>query len=279
MNPAKQKQCALDDCPDAVVSLDSHGRVIRWNDAAVALLQVKRDQALGRDFEDVLKLTARGTTERFPERRWAAVGDGAPVAVEVTEWTSTDHGVPSRHLCVRDATLRFELEGEQERVQVTLRRQARSDALTGVANRYEFEERLAAALQHQADGGGHVALVVVDLDGFKPINDSYGHAVGDEVLAAVGQRLAAAVRKDDTVARFGGDEFVVLSRLQNDATPATLTARLRSALAHPVTTSAGPLTVEASLGVAVSDSDMGTQDLLRRADKAMYRVKLARSNS
>ncbi len=279
MNHSAQAHCALDDCPDAVISLDAQDRVVRWNAAAAALLGVQPDEALGRELGDVVRLTARGTTDRFPERQWACARGGAGVAVEVTGWTSTDHGVESRHLCLRDATARLEMEGEQERVEVTLRRQARSDALTGLANRYEFEERLAAALQHEADGAGQVALVVVDLDGFKPINDSFGHAVGDEVLAALGQRLAAAVRREDTVARFGGDEFVVLSTLQAGTNPATMIARLRRALADPVTTSAGQLTVGSSLGVAVSDSDIGMQDLLRRADKAMYRVKLARTSS
>ncbi len=120
-----------------------------------------------------------------------------------------------------------------------------------------------------------MALIVADLDGFKPINDSYGHAVGDEVLAAVGRRLRSCVRDSDTVSRVGGDEFVILTRVSTHREPTELAARIRAALRDPVRTSEGVLTVGASLGIAVAELGSNAADLLRQADRAMYRVKLA----
>ncbi|MEX2291256.1 MAG: GGDEF domain-containing protein [Mycobacteriales bacterium] len=165
------------------------------------------------------------------------------------------------------------METEGDRAAAVLRRQARFDALTGLANRYELEEQLTRALE--APEQGRVALLVADLDGFKPINDSYGHAVGDEVLAAVARRLRSCVRDNDTVARLGGDEFVILTRVTAAVEPTELAARIRKALRDPVQTSEGVLKVAASLGVAVAELGSDASDLLRQADRAMYRVKLA----
>jgi diguanylate cyclase (GGDEF)-like protein len=267
--------CALDACPDAVISHDQDGTVTRWNHAAACLLGLDSAFALGRQCEELLSFQPRDTTGGFPERRWAVTPDGVKRAVEVTQWHGVDHGVLSLHLWLRDASARMELESEQEKVAADLRREARLDALTGLANRYEFEDRLEDALRRH-DAPGELALVVIDIDGFKPINDTHGHAIGDEVLAAVALRLTAAVRDGDTVARFGGDEFVVLCELNDGCDPGAMATRVRNALTDPVSTTVGPLTVSASVGFAVDQSGSDSQDLLRRADKAMYRSKPAR---
>lgn len=266
----------LDDFPSPVVSVDPHGHIIRWNRAATQLFGVPQDEACGLPLDEVLTLTERDASGQFPERKWAHVPDADAVPVEVTRWSTEVQGVRTDHLCVRDASGRVVVERAQDEETIALRRQARSDALTGLANRYELEDRLAALLS-RPEVASRLALAVVDLDGFKPINDTYGHAVGDEVLAAVAQRIAAAVRKEDTVARLGGDEFVVLSTLPAGARATYVTERIRRALADPISTSAGSFTIGASVGIALADADSDGQDLLRRADKAMYRVKLARS--
>lgn len=268
---------ALDQFPDAVITTDGAGAVVRWNAAATALLDVSADRALGRPLAELVQLTPRDDTGRHPARQWATSGE-VTVPVEVTAWESrTAEGV-ERHLCLRDATQRVADEAEVARAEALLRRQARFDALTGLANRYELEERLDEALAQARNE--QVACVVVDLDGFKPINDSFGHAVGDEVLAAVAARLKAAVRDrdgrgPDTVARLGGDEFVILTAT-DPAGPAAIVQRIREALAGAITTSAGPLHIGASVGIAISQSDSDGDDLMRRADKAMFRTKLAR---
>jgi diguanylate cyclase (GGDEF)-like protein/PAS domain S-box-containing protein len=261
----------LDACPDAVVSVSTQGRVIRWNAACARLLGLPADAALGRPVTDVLSLTARDLTGRFPERQWASAGGGRR-PVELTRWTASDGEREITHLCLRNARDRVTHEDEQARVVDALRRQARSDALTGLANRLDLQERLHSALDQAA--ARQVGLLVVDLDGFKAINDTHGHAVGDEVLAAVASRLQSCVRAEDTVARLGGDEFVVLTPLAHATDPQVMADRIRLALTDPITTSAGPLSVGASVGMAVSEPGTGPDDLLRRADKAMYRDKL-----
>ncbi len=270
---------ALDAFPDAVVTTDDAGITIGWNAAAAALLHLPADVALGQALADLVELTHRDHTGRYPARRWVTAGE-VTVPVEVTAWQSSDGEGLEHHLCLRDATGRVADEAEVARAEALLRRQARFDALTGLANRYELEERLAEALADSRDG--QVACVVVDLDGFKPINDSFGHAVGDEVLAAVAGRLKAAVRDGDgrgadTVARLGGDEFVILTGT-DPAGPAATVQRVRQALSAPITTSAGPLRIGASVGIATSQSDSDADDLLRRADKAMFRSKLGRTH-
>jgi diguanylate cyclase (GGDEF)-like protein len=269
---------ALDRFPDAVISTDVDGTVVRWNAAAAALLDLPPEQALGRVVSDLVHLGPRDTTGRYPARQWATT-HRLTVPVEVAVWESGSGAELERHLCLRDATQRVADEDEVARAEALLRRQARYDALTGLANRYELGERLTDALAGSPEG--HVACVVVDLDGFKPINDSFGHAVGDEVLAAVAARLKAAVREGngrgpDTVARLGGDEFVILTAT-DAAGPAAIVQRVRQALAGPISSSAGPLRIGASIGIAVSRRDGDADDLLRRADKAMFRIKLARN--
>lgn len=264
---------ALEAFPEALVSSDTDGCITRWNAPCEELLGLTAEQALGRPRDEVLRLVERDTTGQFPDRLWAVVVDRR-VAVEVIEWHAAGGAAPLTHLCLRSAVHRLSHESALARTAEELRVQARSDALTGLANRYELEERLAAALSRTSSG--QVALVVIDLDGFKPINDTFGHSVGDEVLAAIGARLRAAVREGDTVGRLGGDEFVVLTWTTDAVSPAAVTARLREALADPVSTSAGMLRVGASLGIAVGAPGGDAGDLLRRADKAMYRVKLLR---
>jgi diguanylate cyclase (GGDEF)-like protein len=276
MEPSRAAGCrALDAFPEPVVTLDPAGLIKGWNRAASRLFELGRSAALGRVFTDVIQLKGRDSSGRFPERQWAVCG-ARTLAVEVTRWSSADgDGGRFEHLCLRDASDRLATEKQADRVAALLRRQARSDALTGLANRYELDERLTAAL---AEGDRtKVALVVIDLDGFKPINDSFGHGVGDEVLAAVAARLRGCVREGDTVARLGGDEFVIVTSVSASVQPSEVTGRVRAALSGPFTTTAGPLSVGASVGIAVGDADSDASELLRRADKAMFRVKLARS--
>lgn len=174
----------------------------------------------------------------------------------------------------RDVTERRALEAQ-------LRRQALHDPLTGLPNRTLFRDRLDRSLARAARGGETVALLFLDLDDFKAVNDSLGHGAGDELLVAVGERLLELLRSADTVARLGGDEFTVL--LDNGATEdeASRTAeRILRGLKPPFTIRDHELTINASIGVAVSaEKDQRPEDLLRRADLALYRAKRAGKRS
>jgi diguanylate cyclase (GGDEF)-like protein len=149
--------------------------------------------------------------------------------------------------------------------------QASHDQLTGVANRVGFTERLSSA------AGASLALFYIDLDAFKPVNDSFGHDVGDELLRAVARRLDKVVRHADTVARLGGDEFVVLVEdVADEATIATVARRLESAFAEPFAIGDQRFAIGASIGRAVWPLDVESPDaLLAHADAAMYAVKRA----
>jgi diguanylate cyclase (GGDEF)-like protein/PAS domain S-box-containing protein len=168
----------------------------------------------------------------------------------------------------RDVTPRKGLEEE-------LRRQAFHDSLTGLANRALFADRLEHALARTHRSGQSIAVLFIDLDDFKTVNDSLGHGEGDRLLVAVAERLVGAVRAGDTIARMGGDEFAVLIEDPVEAeAPEVVAQRLLSALEAPFEQGAKELFVHASVGVAASTSRSQTADeLLRDADVSMYTAK------
>ncbi len=148
------------------------------------------------------------------------------------------------------------------------------DPLTGLPNRELFMDRLDGALRRATRARHEVAVIFLDLDRFKLINDSLGHEVGDQVLIAVADRLNAAMRATDTIARFGGDEFTVLCESVNDENDCVEVAqRLVEAMAQPLALQSGEVFVSLSVGIALSSAGTSGADMLRNADVAMYRAK------
>lgn len=166
---------------------------------------------------------------------------------------------------VRDTSRRKELESRLEH-------NATHDVLTGLPNRALLYERL----QQQLDGTAEFAVLCVDLDGFKKVNDELGHSVGDAVLSAVAARLVSCVPATDTVARRSGDEFVVIHT--EPETAAVLARRLVDTASVPMTIGAWTGTVGLSIGIAVGGPHAGAEELLRAADSAMYEAKAAGRN-
>lgn len=156
-----------------------------------------------------------------------------------------------------------------------LRHMAQHDHLTGLPNRALFSDRLGNELARAKRQGGHFALIFVDLDYFKPINDSFGHATGDLLLRQVAQRMKESIRASDTVGRIGGDEFVVLMPMLADADAARLLAeKLRHVIAQPFVLDGRELRISCSLGVALYPDDGADEiSLTKRADEAMYMAK------
>lgn len=155
---------------------------------------------------------------------------------------------------------------------------AHHDALTGLPNRAMFEDRLHQAVMRAERNDTGFALLYVDLNDFKPVNDAHGHAVGDELLRQVAQRLAGAVRRADTVARIGGDEFAILLMDQQNARDAAsmVCEKCHAVLATPIRVADLALTVGASIGIALYPADGSTADrLIAHADHAMYAAKRA----
>lgn len=273
---------------DAVTIVDAAGRYLYVSPAVRAQFGYSPTDAIGRSFRDFVHpddvhlfadalRTAGGApvTQRYRVRH----ADGSWRQVESVGRDLRDEpAVRGTVFNTRDVTERAELEA-------ALVRQAYHDALTGLANRAYFGDRLGEALARAESAGSpeRVAVLVLDLDGFKAVNDSLGHAAGDALLVEVAGRLLQATRGGDIVARLGGDEFaVLLERVQEDADAVAVAERVLAALDPTFTVSGRRMVVRVSVGIARgAPAPDGSSDarpaaapaLLRNADMAMYEAK------
>ncbi len=184
--------------------------------------------------------------------------------------------VASDEMFVNELAHILTLAIEQDRHAMWLAKKAFHDDLTGLANRALLRDRLEHALRRSQRSSSTVTLLLLDLDGFKLINDSRGHAAGDRLLADVAERIRAQVRGGDTPARIGGDEFAVLVEDSNSETATALAERILDTLREPFTSAEGNLFVRASVGIADnSEPSVDADELLVRADLAMYAAKAA----
>jgi diguanylate cyclase (GGDEF)-like protein len=169
----------------------------------------------------------------------------------------------------------------RDRAESALRQLALRDPLTGLANRDLLADRITQGLARAQRSGGSCGVVFIDLDRFKALNDAFGHARGDELLRRIAPRIARAVRPSDTVARFGGDEFVVVcDTLDGEETLRTVAARVLAAVAEPVVLPDGEIAITATAGLALSGPGcVSPEELLRDADAAMYAAKRGGSGS
>jgi diguanylate cyclase (GGDEF)-like protein/PAS domain S-box-containing protein len=251
--------------PNPVLECDADGRVVYANPAAARLaaeLGTRIEHALpGPGHADLVRgALASGATVRGVE---------VPVEGRVLSWSYHPHRpLELVHCFAEDVTARRAMEAR-------LRHEALHDPLTGLPNRRLLMDRLSATLDRGRRRGGGTALLFIDIDRFKLVNDSLGHPLGDRLLTVVAERLRGAVAEADTVARFGGDEFAVLL----DGAPGAEGARraaesIQRALAAPVTLDGFELFATASIGIAVSGAQAdGPETLLRGADAAMHRAR------
>ncbi|GLY94913.1 hypothetical protein Acsp02_21680 [Actinoplanes sp. NBRC 103695] len=183
-----------------------------------------------------------------------------------------DQSVAGLVITMRDVTERRRLERE-------LTHQAFHDSLTGLANRTLFADRLEHALARGSRDGSVVGVLFIDLDDFKIVNDTLGHAVGDQLLQAVADRIAGALRADDTAARLGGDEFAALvENVQDPGAVEETAARILAALREPILVDGGALQANASIGITTTPEADTAAELLRQADLALYVAKGAGKN-
>ena len=206
---------------------------------------------------------------------WPVVVDGQVEACLVL-WRRADEAAD--HTCsmrIENLARITSLVLERHRSASALEHAAFHDALTGLCNRSRFFERLTRALDEPSPGSV-VGVLYVDLDGFKPVNDRFGHGAGDEVLRTVARRLAAAVRAEDLVARMGGDEFAILCPGTDTAGLEVLAERVTRVVGEPIGLGVGTVSVGASVGVASSPPGACSVDgLVDAADQALYSAKAA----
>ena len=191
--------------------------------------------------------------------------DGTVVHVEA-HGSCLEDGSEERVWIWRDVTERKELE-------LQLSHQSLHDPLTGVANRALLRDRADHALRRAARTGSPVSVLFCDIDDFKTLNDSLGHAAGDDILGIVAARLGGCVRDSDTVARYGGDEFAILLEDVDTETASALAERILSVVSYEVSIQTRVLHPSVSIGIATASPDTTTDDLVRNADIAMYTAK------
>ena len=260
-----------------VLFIHRDGVVLEVNSAGERLFKVPAEDLIGRPVlslftEDSTPALIRRTQcpplDRRPEEIEAQAFDGTPVTVEISCQIIEYLGKTATAVALRDLT-------DRKRDEARIRHLARHDALTNLPNRYNLQERLDQALDTAAQHRHRLAVIYIDLDRFKPVNDLHGHAAGDALLVQVSKRILAEIQPVDTLARIGGDEFVMVitSEPQPERT-SLLASRIIEALRRPFQVEGQHIEIGASIGIALYPEDGGNADtLVRAADTAMYRVK------
>jgi diguanylate cyclase (GGDEF)-like protein/PAS domain S-box-containing protein len=230
---------------------------------------------------ELLAEMAHGGLEHYQLEKRYLNRDGETIWVHVDAALERDTNGHAAFaiMMIQDVTERRQAEDELRCQAEITEHQASHDSLTGLANRSRFRSEIELALRDASRSGKRTALMMLDLDRFKDINDSLGHHAGDAVLTEIATRLRAAVRTTETIARLGGDEFGLLIPIVSDASDVTAIAqRVLGALDGPVSIEGVELTVDASIGVALFPDDAQDSDaMLKLADVAMYRAKADQS--
>ena len=255
------------------------GVLIDVNESLVAMLGRSRDDLIGRTVEEIshpddwqrnIRLEAQAADNEVDnyrmEKRYVR-GDGGVVWART--WVSIMDDGEGDTLAIAHIEDVTEQRHNAERLEWA----ASHDGLTGLPNRFRFLERLGAYLE--AAPPGSIAVLFIDIDNFKVINDSLGHDAGDQLLQAMSERLRSVVRDRDLLGRFGGDEFIVMLRdVSGSYDPFQVAEALRAEIAQPLEIDGAELFVTASIGITISDREgVTTTEMLRDADAAMYRAK------
>jgi len=285
-NEKERAQVTLNSIADAVVCTDVDGSLSYLNSAAERLTQWTSAEALGRRLEDVFHIVDTQTREVIPNLMSLAVAQNKisklpPLCILIrhdgSELPIEDSCAPihARDGRITGAVMVFQDVSETRALSQKLVHQASHDSLTGLPNRAVLSDRLALAAAAARRHKSSFALLFLDVDRFKQINDSLGHSIGDRLLQAIALRLTDCVRESDTVSRQGGDEFVLMLIDISGTRDATVCAeKICETLRLPFILDAHELHVSASIGIAICPQDGIEADaLLRNADSAMYEAK------
>lgn len=282
----ERAQVTLNSIGDAVLTTDTAGNVTYLNLVAETMTGWQRDEALGRPLAEVFHIVDGASRETAPNPAQLAMREDRTVGLasdcvllhrDGVEASIEDSAAPihDREGRVTGAVIVFHDVSESRAMAAKMAHLAHHDFLTGLPNRALLTERLSQAIGLARRRRKQVALLFLDLDYFKHINDSLGHAIGDQLLQAVAERLVACVRNTDTVCRQGGDEFVILlSEIERIDDAARVADKLLLAFAHPQHIGGHELHVTLSIGISVYPDDGSSADaVLQNADTAMYYAK------
>ena len=282
----------LDSLGDAVLSTNIHGEVSYLNRVAETMTGWACHDAVGRPLAEVFSVVDGDTRQTIPNpllnaieknRAVSLTGHSVLIRRDGFEYAVEDSAAPIRDECgvVTGAVIVFRDVSALRANARTMEHLARHDQLTDLPNRLLFDARLKDAVVLARRHGKRVALMFLDIDHFKHVNDTLGHAFGDQLLLVVAHRLLASVRASDTVCRQGGDEFLILLSEVERAEDAILSAeKILSLLAAPQAVAGHALQVTASVGISLYPGDgREAGDLIHAADAAMYQAKrLGRNN-
>jgi diguanylate cyclase (GGDEF)-like protein/PAS domain S-box-containing protein len=275
----------LDAAASLIVVVDADGRLVRWNRACEELLGYRQAEleaphalldlvpaAERQKAEEAMRALMAGESPLEAEYHWRTnTGELRLIQWSMTALTGRDAEITYMVGTGIDVTAARSWSDERVAAEARLRHMADHDALTGLYNRRRLEEELERHIAHGARYGVSGALLMLDLDDFKQINDGHGHRAGDRVLTAVAAVLRNRLRASDIVARFGGDEFAVLMPVGGAPEAAELADLLAAAVHRDVPTPVGPLS--ASVGIALFKESITADEILSRADDAMYADK------
>ncbi|MCF8031237.1 MAG: diguanylate cyclase [Desulfohalobiaceae bacterium] len=270
-------EAVLKNAPDAVVTLDSFHRVVEWNPAAERIFGYSQEEAQGRDIDEMI--THPEETEEA-RNYTCRVLSGEPVdSAESVRYTKDN--VPVQVLISGSPIIREgRLTGvvaiytdisERKRMEQKLQDMASTDQLTGAFNRYKFLECLEHELKRCKRSRAPLCLLMLDIDHFKKVNDTWGHSIGDQVLQGLVQTIAKNLREVDILTRWGGEEFIVLTPDTDRQGGLAVAERLRKAVSEHVFPRVGSVTI--SLGLAQHEEKDTADSLISRADRQMYLAK------
>jgi diguanylate cyclase (GGDEF)-like protein/PAS domain S-box-containing protein len=279
-------QITLDSIGDGVISTDMQGRVTYLNVVAERMTGWSREEAFGRMFSEVFRIIDGDNREPTADTMKLAIqqndtvclpGNSLLIQRAGSELAIEDSTAPihDQNGQITGAVMVFRDVSEARAAELKLSHLAHHDILTDLPNRTLLIDRLNQAIALAQRHGDQVGVLFLDLDRFKPINDSLGHAIGDKLLQEVSRRLVATVRRSDTVSRHGGDEFVVLlPEVRHFTNAARHAETIHKALSAPHAIANHDLRVSVTIGISMSPNDgEDAETLIKCADAAMYRAK------
>lgn len=267
------KSIIFDSTNTAIISLNDQLRIIEWNTAAQRVFGALRDSIVGEDVREIISLAD-------PALHWSSllnfIGTGIVQFIGVQGQFDAEFRVAAFKIGGQDVhTIFINDISERKQAEERIRHLATHDGLTGLPNRNLIMDRIVQAIKHARRANSSLALLYLDLDRFKVINDGFGHSFGDTVLQVAAKRLTALVREGDTVSRQGGDEFLILLTDLHHAADAYIAAeKVVKSLDRPIVVENRKVYLTGSIGVSVYPHDGETPDeLIDNADVAMYRAK------